>query len=193
MKTKKLIPFFAAAAIILTACNPPKTEPLKTTGTALPPLKDTINVKDAKRLVDNFKPRSAKLNRGQLVMPDTRSVWFSIQQLKSLVKQVDSIEHGDGIRFYFAAYDKTPIKGTVNVKPEYWDYSTLIMVSTRKRDGDSLHHYDYYTAPQKLVNGHNVSDVNHGGVIIMSVPQNQGELCPPPANCNSIGATLLTN
>src|ERR1700754_3504469 len=143
MKTKKLIPFFAAAAIILTACNAPKTEPLKTTGTALPPLKDTVNVKDAKRLVENFGPRSAKLNRGQLVMPDTRSVWFSIQQLKNLVKQVDSIEHGDGIRFYFAAYDKV-IKGTLGVKPEYSDYATLVMVSTRKQDGDTLHHYDYY-------------------------------------------------
>ncbi len=141
-------------------------------------LKGAISDSTARRLVKNFGGRAHVFKRGGLVRPDTRTVWFSKEQLRNLLNRVDS-EKGDGIRFYLAAYDSVKKTDTKNIKEAYLNYSTLVMVSTRF---DSLNkvHLDYYKDMKSPV-----------GSIIMATPENQGELCPPPAVCLASGATLL--
>ena len=151
---------------------------------------DTISYLEAKKYVANYGPRAGTVKRvstdaKQLTvdsLPDTRCIWFSIDRLKALVDQIKK-EKGDGIRFYLSTYDKAYIREKHPHDPpkEYWGYNTLIMVSTQYLNGN---HVDYYgTSPQQAN--------NRLGFIIMADPENRGELCPPPANCKSIGATLL--
>jgi hypothetical protein len=192
MKTVKLIPFLALIVLIVSACNQaPKTDhdaaPQASAGA--PMLTGKVDTSTAKRWVARFKPRSHKFkgNYG-----DTRCVWFGKEQLKALLNKVDSIKEGDGIRFYLATYDSIPQKGFNYFRPEYANYSTIVMVTTRKGTGLLANkHIDYYKDETKLLNGKIVTDAKHGGVIVTASPENEGELCPPPAKCNTQGATLL--
>ena len=151
---------------------------------------DTISYLEAKKYVANYGPRAGIVKRVSTnenkinvdTLPDTRCIWFSIDRLKALVDQIKR-EKGDGIRFYLSTYDKAYVgeKHPHDPPKVYWGYNTLIMVSTQYLDGN---HVDYYgTSPKK--------DNKRLGFIVMADPENRGELCPPPANCKSIGATLL--
>lgn len=192
MKPLKLIPLFALLALIISACNEsPKTDhdasPAVTA--QAPMLTGKVDTSTAKRWVARFKPRSHKFKDN---LGDTRCVWFSKEQLKALLNRVDSIKDGDGIRFYMATYDSIPQKGFNYFKPEYANYSTLVMVTTRKGSGLLANkHMDYYKDETKLLNGKKVIDAKRSGVIMSASPENQGELCPPPAKCDTQGATLL--
>jgi hypothetical protein len=140
-------------------------------------LTDTLKMTTAKRLVKNFDGRTKQISKGGLVSSDTRTVWFSLKQLKPLIERIEA-EGGDGIRFYLAAYDKTA-KTDIKTKSNYFDFTTLVMVSTR----DSLgKHFDYF---------YDGKIKNRKGGIITATPENQGELCPPPAHCIDEGALLL--
>lgn len=156
--------------------------------------KDTLSIDIAKKYVKNYSKRAvdvdsifsdeAKGISSSKKVPDTRAVWFSIKRLKALVKKIES-EGGDGIRFYYATYDSlynARIIGGNRPDRAYWNHNTLIMVSTR----DSLagkYHRDYYENKKKK--GY--------GFILGSSPENRGEMCPPPANCTDIGATLVNS
>lgn len=189
MKTLKLIPFLASIVLIISACNEaPKTDH-DALNSAAPMLTGKVDTSTARRWVARFKPRSHKFkgNYG-----DTRCVWFSKEQLKALLNRVDSIKEGDGIRFYLATYDSIPQKGFNYFKPEYANYSTIVMVTTRKGTGLLANkHMDYYKDETKLLHGKPVIDVKHSGIILSASPENEGELCPPPAKCNTQGAMLL--
>ncbi|MDA9555522.1 hypothetical protein N9R54_04735 [Pelobium sp.] len=156
---------------------------------------DTLSYELAKKYVKNYEKHagfvdslySDSLNRLEAAkLPDTRTIWFSIEKLESLVSKIKS-EGGDGIRFYLAAYDtyypKDFKKGYIPPK-DNWGYNTLIMVSTK----DSLNqfHKDYYT--NTLVNGQKGKGIILG---LGTEPENRGEICPPPADCIGIGATLI--
>ncbi len=192
MKTLKLIPFLALAVLMISACSDPsKTDHDATpeVSAGAPTLTGKVDTSTAKRWVARFKPRSHKF-KGAL--GDTRCVWFSKDQLKALLNRVDSIKGGDGIRFYLATYDSIPPKDSKYFKPEYANYSTLVMVTTRKGAGLLIDkHMDYYKDETKLLNGKTVIDAKHSGVIMSASPENQGELCPPPAKCDTQGAMLL--
>ncbi|WCT10965.1 hypothetical protein [Mucilaginibacter jinjuensis] len=192
MKTLKLIPLLALAVLMISACNeaPNKDHDAIPEATAATPvLTGKVDTTTAKRWVARFKSRSHKFKEN---MGDTRCVWFSKDQLKALLSKVDSIQDGDGIRFYLATYDSIPAHGFNNFKPEYANYSTLVMVTTRKGTGLlSGKHMDYYKEQTKLLNGKSVIDAKHSGIIISATPENEGELCPPPAKCNTQGAMLL--
>ncbi|HEY9194607.1 MAG TPA: hypothetical protein VIM77_00020, partial [Mucilaginibacter sp.] len=89
--------------------------------------------------------------------------------------------------FYYSTYDSTykaSFKGHIPAR-QYWGYNTLIMVSTK--DSLKQFHQDYYYA-RPTGNPTGVAQ----GFIVNTVPENRGEQCPPPANCYSIGATLIT-
>ncbi|SEN89250.1 hypothetical protein SAMN05192574_104502 [Mucilaginibacter gossypiicola] len=180
MKTPNLFLITVFAALAIGACKPQNNGNVQTSADA-ELLKGTINDSTARRLVKNFGGRAHSFKHGGIIRPDTRTVWFSKEQLKALINRIDS-EKGDGIRFYLAAYDSVKKSDTKNIKDAYMNYATLIMVSTRY---DSLNqvHADYY----KNLKG---ADGKNGG-IIMAIPENQGELCPPPATCAKSGATLL--
>lgn len=153
---------------------------------------NTLTVAQAKKYVKNYEPRSIDIDSiypaGTDPQPankktqDTRAVWFGIERLKALVNKIEA-EGGDGIRFYYAAYDSV-YKGKTNahtpIKP-YWNHNTLIMVSTRDSSGI---HKDYYT--DFKLNG------KFKGFIITATPENKGEMCPPPVDCNGTGATLIS-
>ncbi|THU38341.1 hypothetical protein FAM09_16835 [Niastella caeni] len=175
---KPLSIFSLMAIIFIAACNPSANDPGKPT----PILKGSIDVKTAKRLVKNFEPRSYH-ETGEYGFFDTRCVWFSIEQLDTLVQKIKH-ENGDGIRFYLAAYDKD---SAIHNKSVYRNHSTLVMVSTFDtvviRDSKREHkHWDYYG---KSANGIDA------GAILTTDPENRGELCPPPATCGEEGATLF--
>jgi hypothetical protein len=172
---KPLILFSFLAILFAGACKP-------TTGNP-GPLTGTLDSSTAKRFVHNFNGREYK-RKDRLGWYGSRTVWFSKEQLKALIDKVYD-EKGDGIRFYFAAYDSTEGNG-FHCKSSYLDQSTLVMVSTFDtivvRDGkkDTLH-WDYYYN----------KNIGRQGGIITTTPENQGELCPPPINCTAEGATLL--
>ncbi len=182
---KPLICLSIAAMLLANACKPANHEPEKeksdnTNDNSAVILKDTIRPDVAKRLVRNFDRRVYQHHQGALRFSDTRCVWFSSKQLKSLLKLIDS-EGGNGIRFYMASYDSIAKHG-IKVPDEYRNYSTLVMVSTRDSvtpQGVTLR-WDYYNRGPKLRGG-----------ILTADPENRGEICPPPNNCNADGATLL--
>lgn len=180
MKTLNLFLITLFIALAIGACKPQNNGNVQTSADAQL-LKGAIPETTARRLVENFEGRAHLFKRGGIIRPDTRTVWFSTKQLKSLIARVDS-ENGDGIRFYLAAYDATKKEDTKMIKDIYMDYTTLIMVSTRF---DSLNkiHLDYYNDIK--------NPSGKKGGIIMTTPENQGELCPPPATCAASGATLL--
>jgi hypothetical protein len=180
MKTLNLFLIIVFIALAIGACKPQNNGNVQASAGAQL-LRGAISDSTARRLVKNFGGRAHIFKRGGIIRPDTRSVWFSKEQLKDLIDRVDS-EKGDGIRFYLAAYDATKKPDTKKIKDIYMDYTTLIMVSTRF---DSLNkiHLDYYNDVK--------NPSGKKGAIIMSAPENQGELCPPPATCAASGATLL--
>jgi len=167
---KPLLFFSYVAILSVSACKP-------TTSTNLPVLQGRIADSTAKRIVQNFEPRSHRLAQDSAngLLKDTRCVWFPLDQLKSLVSRIDS-EGGNGVRFYLAAYDKRKMPD-ITIDTAYFGYSTLVLVSTRDSviSGKKVH-ADYF---------------NKRGTILTTVPENQGELCPPPTNCYDQGALLL--
>ncbi|OCX52073.1 hypothetical protein BEL04_11250 [Mucilaginibacter sp. PPCGB 2223] len=166
-----------SAALLLNAC---KSSVNNTTQVAADTaLNDTIiSVNVAKRLINNFGPRSLKKDKN---WADTRSVWFPIGRLKKLIDTIEK-DGGDGIRFYFAAYDKTKMND-IHIDSTYWDHATLVMVSTTKlrtTNGGPKVHLD------------NTEPAKKGHVFTFKAsPENQGEMCPPPSNCDVVGATLV--
>jgi hypothetical protein len=175
---RPLICFSFLAFLFVNACKPAASDPVNDNSDLI--LKDTISPVSAKRLVKNYGGRVYQRHQGGLLMSDTRCVWFSSEQLESLLKRIRG-EGGNGVRFYMATYDKDATPG-ISCSEKYRDYSTLVMVSTRDSitpKGDTLH-YDYYNKSGKLRGG-----------ILTTTPENRGEICPPPSNCSDDGATLL--
>lgn len=195
---KKLGTCLAAVsvALLLGACkqNQPAQTTATTTADSTITLTGTGVIADstAERLVTNFNGRAYRVIKKMAPKPDSRSVWFKIGQLDSLVAKIKR-EGGDGIRFYFASYDKVKKKDLAKIDTNYLDYTTLVMVST-KADTVTIDkaltkiHRDYYK-DTKLTNG----QAKLLGAILMGVPENTGEICPPPSNCKTLGATLLTD
>ncbi|HEY8895696.1 MAG TPA: hypothetical protein VIM79_12800 [Niastella sp.] len=183
---KPLFSFFLLAILFMNACKPANHESEKDKSdngndNSAAILKDTIRPDVARRMVRNFDGRVHQMGpHAGIKYSDTRCVWFSSSQLKSLLNRIDS-EGGNGIRFYMATYDSTAKPG-FNIPDRYRNLSTLIMVSTRDSitpNGDILR-WDYYNRGGRLRGG-----------ILAAEPENRGEICPPPSNCAADGATLL--
>jgi hypothetical protein len=180
---KPLISIVLLAIVIVIACKP--------TNSNIPPLQGTMDVADAKRLVKNYGDKNDSVRTGfKSATPDstsdTRCVWFDLRTIKGLIAtmedeaKADTSIKADGIRFYFATYDSLSIK-KYDIRPRYNKYNTLIMVSTKKEiDGADTVHVDYWSLAGKRK-------------ILTAMPENQGELCPPPTNCTKEGALLLEN
>ena len=159
---------------------------------------DTVSVTVAKIYVDNYAKHAGyvdsvytgeQLNKVKK-LPNSRTIWFGIDRLQAMVNKIKA-EGGDGVRFYLATYDSvyTPNDKFGHIPArKYWGHTTLVMVSTK----DSLKfHRDYY--------GNNIDPTSNSKSdskgFILSVgtsPENRGEMCPPPSNCATIGATLIT-
>nr|WP_295863686.1 hypothetical protein [uncultured Chitinophaga sp.] len=122
---------------------------------------------------------------------NTQCIWFSRQELDTLMAILER-DKGDGIRFYFAAYDPEYENNTAMPR-KFWGKNTLIMASTRPDTltvGDRTHvyHRDFYNDTAAY------SQRSKGflrGLNLQGNAFNHGEVCPYPPNCNSIGATLI--
>ena len=134
--------------------------------------KDGLSVADAEDMVKNYKGHAGK-DPIDLKKQNTRSVWFNLDTLDNLVKQLkaerlarqkgnpakrDSVT--DGVRLYFGRY-KTHIQSNMKER------NTLIFVSTYWVQKGNFHQ-DYFNKLLKR-----------------SDPLNNGELSPP----NTLGVS----
>ncbi len=144
---------------------------------ALSPGSAKVPVDVAHRMVANYAPRAGFVERDGEQLPNTRTVWFSLDQLRSFLGEIER-DGGDGIRFYFAAYnDSYPdTVGNADIPPrEYWGYNTLLMVPTRDSTANGVtYHRDYLTAmgqPESLSSN---QDPDEESTVV-----NRGLICPP--------------
>lgn len=150
------------------------------------PTANQVPVDEARRLVANYAPKAGVVVREGDTLPDTRAIWFGIEELERMVSQVRQ-EGGDGVRFYLATYDTLYTDGAVGdvPPPEYWGYNTLLMVSTRDSIADGEHlHRDYF--PE--------GPTQTGGFMVAASILNHGSICPPwlrGNSCRDIGAMLF--
>jgi len=187
--------YLAFSAICFAACTSKEQE----TTSETPVLRELIPVDSATQYIANYAPHAGTAvatidtvingKRTKLVVesPNSRAIWFSLKQLKGFVEKLEK-EKGDGVRFYFATYNKNYPNGAVDKpKQEYWGHNTLVMVST-KRDsiGKRIIHQDYYVP----AGGFKPKDFKKG-FIVGNPPENRGEMCPPPKACDSVGAELI--
>lgn len=126
----------------------------------------TVPIDVAYRMVANYAPRAGFVERDGEQLPNTRTVWFSLEQLNAFINEIER-DGGDGIRFYLAAYDDdySETGDNTDVPPaEYWGYNTLLLVPTRDSTANGVtYHRDYLTP---------------AGVGTSTI-QNRGNLCPP--------------
>lgn len=192
MKTFKNSFFCLALAVISFAACTNKEEEVSVDSSGI---ENQLSKKEALDYVRNYRKHAGNadsaLGRQNLMItaknkPNTRAIWFSLDQLEKLVAKVRE-EKGDGIRFYLATYNtQYPLTDKRAPKAEYWGYNTLVMVSTKDsvgKDNSKVYHRDYYSDVKGGKNGR--------GFIVGSIPENRGEICPPPRSCDSIGATLI--
>lgn len=176
----------AIVAISFTACTSKNAEVKQDVAVLAP--ENQLTYELAKRYVHNYEKNAgtvdsmyvdAKGVKQVVEKPNTRAIWFAADRLRRLLDNIESAG-GDGVRFYFATYDKIGAAGKNDIKSDYLGHNTLVMVSTWK---DGTIHRDYY--------GEKPGKNGAKGFIIGAPPENRGEMCPPPKNCDSVGATLI--
>lgn len=187
--------YLSFIAICFAACTSKEKEVAEETHL----LRELIPVDSATQYIANYAPHAGTavsfidtVIKGDSVKlrietQNSRAIWFSLKQLKAFVKRLEK-EKGDGVRFYFATYNKYYPKNAIDTpKKAYWGHNTLIMVST-KRDsiGKRIIHQDYYVP----TGGYKPKDYSKG-FIVGNPPENRGEMCPPPKACDSVGAELI--
>ncbi|MEO7212576.1 hypothetical protein [Mucilaginibacter sp.] len=187
MTIKHTLMLLAFAGFGLASCQTKTAEPAETADklTAVDPT-DLLSLDTAKRYVANYRAGtvdSIQADGKHVPLPNSRAIWFSKAKLEAMLESMRG-EKGDGVRFYFAAYDpKLGVPTGNSPDPKYAGYNTLIMVSTVNKDtlGQKGLHWDSYTKP----------GVKGGIIMVGAGPENRGEMCPPPSNCPAIGATLI--
>lgn len=150
------------------------------------PVRHSVPLATARVMVKDYQTTAGTVTRprmeggGTETVPNTRSVWFSDDQLISMLERLQE-EGGDGIRVYFTKYGNAEYVTVDGVKQNYSLQNTLLFVSTRYVSDSNIHR-DYYSD----------GSIKRG---FRFIPENKGEICPPPKNCFNKGATLdiITN
>jgi|GEM_PF-1129864 len=133
----------------------------------------------AQQLVLNYVPPAIPDRQnpdGTITTGNTQAIWFDITSLAELIDEVTQLPQGDGVRVYFGKYG-SGYRGidSRGVKQNYSNATTLVLVPTvTSTNGVVVHHVDF-----------------GGTATIPADYENKGEVCPPPSNCFTIGATLL--
>lgn len=188
MTIKHTLLLMAFAGFALTACQPKQaSSPTAAVSATETPDSNEISLADAKKYVAQYGMHAGKVDtivEGKPVeLENTRAVFFDTTRIIKLLAKLRK-EKGDGIRFYLARYD-AKVGQNSTFDPKYAGYNTLVLVSTKdsvNKQGQHFHR-DSYTS--KTANGPG------GGFIVGAGPENRGEMCPPPRDCPSIGATLI--
>ena len=152
------------------------------------PSENSISIAEAQMMVDTFGMYGMqdKNHRPGGKGEKTRSVFFPLTKLDSLVAALDDARKKDGktdgIRIYFGRYPKMQMDRKTPYPHPY--LNTIIMVSTKltrilqKGAKDSISiHLDYYGATNR----------NKPMFMLAVDPQNRNELCPDICD----GATLV--
>ena len=187
MTIKHTLLLMAFAGFGLASCQTKTAEPAATDDkVGAIDTSSLLSLQDAKKYVGNYKAGtvdSIKSDGKHVPLPNSRAIWFPKAKLLALLEAMKK-ENGDGVRFYFAAYDpKLGAPGGNTPDPKYAGYNTLIMVSTIAKDtlGQKGLHWDSYTKPGD----------KRPLIMVGAGPENRGEMCPPPSNCPATGATLI--
>lgn len=149
-----------------------------------------LNKQVAQLYVNNYTVAGIQLQAGA-DKPNSRCFWISLKRLNGLVAKLNR-EKADGIRLYFAAYNKMySLSDKSAPAQKYWGHNTIVIVSTKdstvgKPGKDTTYHADYYTDIVSPV----VNEQKNPG---QTLPENRGEICPPPSNCYTQGAYLLSS
>ncbi|MBD1384684.1 hypothetical protein IDJ75_05290 [Mucilaginibacter rigui] len=201
MTIKNSVFLLTVTAIIFSACqnqhakDDTKAEAPKLTAKQVIDT-DSLSYERAKQYVKNYEKHAGTVDSNYSEAnftktkkkPNTRCIWFSADRILALAQKIKD-EGGDGIRFYLASYDTVYAAKFNGRKPprDYWGYNTLVMVSTKDSVNQVAEHFhrDYYT------NGKVTPNKPATGFILGGVPENRGEICPPPKTCNTVGATLI--
>jgi hypothetical protein len=132
-----------------------------------------VDTKHVDTIIKNYKQKRWAQNSERLGKEDSLSVWFSVEDIEAFLEKAK--EHGgDGVRFYFGAYDEQFAE-----KPVYAGRQTLVMVATKEKEtATGTTNKDIYFNTEK---GSSILAYNFGCV------------CPPYcANDNGrIGVTII--
>ena len=131
-----------------------------------------VNTAHVDTVIKNYKQERWVHNSKRLGKEDSLSVWFSLQDMEEFIAKLKD-HGGDGVRFYFGAYDKDFAE-----KPVYAGRQTVVMVATRQK---------------ATVNGEVNKDIyihSEKGTSILAY--NVGHLCPPFCNNDDFGGVGIT-
>ncbi|OOQ59965.1 hypothetical protein [Mucilaginibacter pedocola] len=191
MTIKKTLLLLAIAGFGLASCDTKTaTPPAAEVSSAETPDSNVISLAAAKKYVAQYKQHAGTVDsitpeRKIIQVENTRAIWLDSARLIKMLGTLRK-EKGDGVRVYLATYDikvEENANGTFDKK--YAGYNTLVLVSTKDSVNKKNQHFhrDYYS--DKTANGPAT------GFIVGNPPTNRGEMCPPPRDCPSIGATLI--
>lgn len=188
---KKIVLITFAFAIVFLSCNSNRSSNLSSTDSIsnMDVKRSTINdfrtvnnipLDTAEKMVHRYKNHAGTVLIDSRTPPkdNSRCVWFDIDTLKKLVDGI-KLDSGDGVRMYFATYsDKEKPHIHRGQSYDVRKYNTLVLISTKPfpKTDSNHHHLDYY-------NGNT-------GFLMLSEPQNKGELYPPGQD---EGALFLQN
>lgn len=110
-------------------------------------------------LIRNYKQERWVNNSKHIGKEDSLSVWYSAEELELFLEKIKM--HGaDGVRFYFAAYDKE-----YEEKPLYAGRQTIVMVATQSKE------------TEKGIVDKDLYIITRDGNSVLAY--NQGKICPP--------------
>lgn len=162
-----------------------------------------LDVNLIKTMVNNYKSNQLRFVEDGLKKPDTQSIWFDLETLKSFVAQIEKNTKANdstintnqlGIRMYYASYpakeDMVAFEDLRETPQEYEKMQTLIMIPTIKIeksnvDYNPLDAQTYSTGIKNIEqNGlSNSSGTTETRMALTSIEktaaQNHGSLCPP--------------
>lgn len=129
-------------------------------------------------LIRTYKQERWAQNSERLGKEDSRSAWYSIEELEEFIAKVKD-QGGNGVRFYFAAYSNDHVE-----VPAFAGLQTFVMVASKaKRSLTGLTNKDIYVNTEK-------------GTTILAY--GDGALCPPwycpgtdSDSWGDIGTTLI--
>lgn len=122
-------------------------------------------------LHDNYIANKHKFLTTHFLKQETKSIWFSIDDIQHFLDEIRNDTRVSGIRMYFIQYPErqTEMYG-VQIPPDVNDVNQLsIALVTTKEEGTSRHP-DY-------------PESESSKLLILAAPYNHGQLCP--TKCNS--------
>ncbi len=118
-----------------------------------------VNTGHVDTIIRNYKKERWANNSKHIGKEDSLSVWFTVEELEAFLLKAKK-HGGDGIRFYFGAYD-----ANFSDEPLFAGRQTIVMVATQSKETDNkIVDKDIYIATEE-------------GSSILAY--NMGKLCPP--------------